>query len=50
MYAVIKASLEMPERTKFTLTVTRLLALPDEAPGAQGKPMSTRFHRKMVKL
>ena len=26
------------------LTMTRILALPDEAPGAEGNPMSTRFH------
>ena len=26
------------------LTMTRILALPDEASGAEGNPMSTRFH------
>ena len=44
MYGVIKASLEMPERANFMLTMTGILVLPDEAPGIQGKPMSTRFH------
>ena len=44
MYGVIRASLEMPERAKFMLTRTRILALPDEAPGAEGNPMSTGFH------
>ena len=44
MYGVIKASLEMPERASFMLTVTRILAPPDEAPGADGDPVSTRFH------
>ena len=44
MYGVIKASLEMPERANFMLTMIRILALPDEAPGAEGNPMSTRFH------
>ena len=43
-YGVIKASLEMPERANFMLTMTRILALPDEAPGVEGNPMSTRFH------
>ena len=44
MYGVVKASLEMPERANFMLTMTRIVALPDEAPGAKGNPMSTRFH------
>ena len=44
IFGVIKASLEMPERANFMLTMTRILALPDEAPGAEGNPMSTRFH------
>ena len=44
MYGVIRASLEMPERANFMLTMTRILALPDEAPGAEGNPMSTHFH------
>ena len=44
MYGVIKASLEMPERANFMLTMIRILALPDEAPGAEGNHMSTRFH------
>ena len=44
MYGVIKASLEMPERANFMLTMTRILALPDEAPGVEGNPLSTRFH------
>ena len=44
MHGVIKASLEMPERANFMLTMTKILALPDEAPGAEGNPMSTRFH------
>ena len=44
MYGVIKASLEMPERANFMSTMIRILALPDEAPGAEGNPMSTRFH------
>ena len=44
MYRVIKASLEMPERTIFMLIMIRILAVPDEAPGAEGNPMSTRFH------
>ena len=44
MFGVIKAPLEMPERANFMLTMTRILALPDEAPGAEGNPMSTRFH------
>ena len=44
MYGVIKASLELPERANFMLTMTRILALPDEAPGAEGNHMSTRFH------
>ena len=44
MYGVIKASLEMPERANFMLTMTRILALPEEAPVAEGNPMSTRFH------
>ena len=43
MYGVIKAFLEMPERANFMLIRTRILALPDEAPGAEGNPMSTRF-------
>ena len=43
-YGMIRASLEMPERANFMLTVTRKLALLDEAPGAEGNPMSTRFH------
>ena len=34
MYGVIKASLEMPERANFMLTMTRILALPDEANGS----------------
>ena len=46
MYGVIRASLEMPERAIFRLTMTRILALPDEAPGAEGNPMSTRIHRR----
>ena len=46
MYDVIKASLEMPERANFMPTMTRILALPDEAPGVEGNPMSTRFHRR----
>ena len=41
---MIKASLEMRERANFMLTMARILALPDEAPGAEGNPMSTRFH------
>ena len=44
MYGVIKASLGMPERANFMFTTTRILALPDEAPGVEGYPMSTRFH------
>ena len=44
MYGVIKASLELPERANFMLTMIRILALPEEAPGAEGNPMSTRFH------
>ena len=44
MHGVIKASLEMPERENFLLTMTRILSLPDEAPGAEGNPMRTRFH------
>ena len=44
MLGVIRASLEMPERANFKLTMTRILALPDEAPAAEGNPMSTRFH------
>ena len=44
MFGVIRASLEMPERANFMLTMTRILALPDEAPAAEGNPMSTRFH------
>ena len=44
MYGVIKASLEMSERANFMLTKTRILALPDEAPGVEGNPMGTRFH------
>ena len=44
VYGVIKASLEMPERANFMLTLTRILALPDEAPGAERNPMSTRFY------
>ena len=44
MFGVIRASLEMPERANFMLTISRILALPDEAPGAEGNPMSTRFH------
>ena len=44
MFGMIRASLEMPERANFMLTMTRILALPDEAPGAEGNPMSTRFH------
>ena len=44
MFGVIRASLEMPERANFMLTMARILALPDEAPGAEGNPMSTRFH------
>ena len=44
MCGVIKASLEMPERANFMLTMTRILALPGEAPGVEGNPMSTRFH------
>ena len=44
MYGVIKACLEMPERANFMLTMTRFLALPDEAPGVEGNPMSSRFH------
>ena len=44
VFGVIRASLEMPERANFMLTLTRILALPDEAPGAEGNPMSTRFH------
>ena len=44
MFGVIRASLEMPKRANFMLTMTRILALPDEAPGAEGKPTSTRFH------
>ena len=43
-FVLIKASLEMPERANFMLTMTRILALPDEAPGVDRKPMSTRFH------
>ena len=43
MFGVIRAPLEMPERANFMLTMTRILALPDEAPGAEGNPMSTRF-------
>ena len=41
MYGVIKASLEMPERTNFMLAMTRKLTLPDEA---EVNSMSTRFH------
>ena len=44
MFGVIRASLEMPERANFMLTMTRILALPDEAPAAEGNPMSTSFH------
>ena len=44
MYGVIKAPLEMPERANFMLTMTRILALPDEAPGVEGNTMTTRFH------
>ena len=44
MFGVIRASLEMPERVNFMLTMIRILALPDEAPGAEGIPMSTLFH------
>ena len=44
MFGVIRASLEMPERANFMLTMTRILVFPDKAPGAEGNPMSTRFH------
>ena len=44
IFGVIRPSLEMPERANFMLTMTRILALPDEAPAAEGNPMSTRFH------
>ena len=44
MFGVIRASLEMPERANFMLTMTRILALPDEAPAAEGNPLSTRLH------
>ena len=44
MFGLIRASLEMPERANLMLTMTRILALPDEAPGAEGNPMSIRFH------
>ena len=44
MFGLIRASLEMPERANFMLTMTRILALSDEAPAAEGNPMSTRFH------
>ena len=43
MYGVIKASLETPERANLLLTLTRILALPDEAHGVEGNPMSTHF-------
>ena len=44
MYGVIKASLEMPKCANLMLTMTKILALPDEAPRVEGNPMSTRFH------
>ena len=43
MYGVIKAFLELPERAIFLLTMTRILALPDKAPGFDGNFLSTRF-------
>ena len=44
MYGLVRASLEMPEGANFLLTMTRILALPDEAPGVEGNPMRTHFH------
>ena len=46
LMAVINAAMERPERTHFLLTLTRVLALPDLAPRAEGNPLSTRFHWK----
>ena len=34
----------MPERANFLLTMNRILALLDEAPGVDENPSSTRFH------
>ena len=43
-YGVIEAILELPERANLLLTMIRIRSLPQEAPGAYGNSLSTRFH------
>ena len=46
LMAVFQVAMEKRERANFMATMTRILALPDEGPRAEGNPLSTRFHRK----
>ena len=46
LMAVIQAAMEKSERANFKATMTRIFALPDEGPRAEGNPLNTGFHRK----